>query len=274
MATSRTWQREQGPAGPARAISAGLRYDFRLRDRRIESIRPAGVDSDESQIPVTTRSGALALSFEWEQRVSRGGALSPLSPEDGFRLEASVAFASPYLLGQDTFLKVGGSAQVYWPLGKNLLLRTDLRYDHGIPLDGASVLPEVERYFAGGDSTVRGYDEDRLATEVITEVVPPYGNGDQIRVVAAGGNIRAIASADAQVRIYGPLASALFVDAGVVTNDWRAASASDIRPGAGTAVRVVLPFGAISLEYAVPLRPKLGDDPRGRIHFGFAMRFD
>lgn len=274
VATSRTWQREQGAAGPARAISAGLRYDFRLRDRRIESIRPAGVDSDESQIPVTTRSGALALSFEWEQRVSRGGALSPLSPEDGFRLEASVAFASPNLLGQDTFLKLGGSAQVYWPLGKNLLVRTDLRYDHGIPLDGASVLPEVERYFAGGDSTVRGYDEDRLATEVITEPVPPYGNGDQIRVVAAGGNIRAIASVDAQVRVYGPLASALFVDAGVVTNDWRATSSGDIRPGAGTAVRVVLPFGAISLEYAVPLRAKLGDDPRGRIHFGFAMRFD
>jgi outer membrane protein insertion porin family len=274
VATSRGWQREHSPAGPARAISAGLRYDFRLRDRRIESIRPAGVDSDEAQIPVTTRSGALALSFEWEQRVSRGGTLSPLSPEDGFRLEASVALASPLLLGQDTFLKVGGSAQVYWPLGKDLLLRTDLRYDHGLPLGGESVLPEVERYFAGGDSTVRGYDEDRLATEVITEPVPPFGNGDQIRVVAAGGNIRAIASVDAQVRIYGPLASALFVDAGVVTNDWRAADAGDIRPGAGAAARVILPFGAISLEYAVPLRPKLGDDPRGRIHFGFAMRFD
>lgn len=274
VATSRSWQREHSPAGPARALTAGLRYDFRLRDRRIESIRPAGVDSDEAQIPVTTRSGALALSFEWEQRVSRGGTLSPLSPEDGFRLEASVAFASPKLLGQDTFLKVGGSAQVYWPLGRSLLLRTDLRYDHGIPLGDESVLPEVERYFAGGDSTVRGYDEDRLATEVITEPVPPFGNGDQIRVVAAGGNIRAIASADVQVRIYGPLASALFVDAGVVTNDWRAAAVGDIRPGAGTAARVILPFGAISLEYAVPLRPKLGDDPRGRIHFGFAMRFD
>lgn len=274
VATSRTWQRPEGIGRQARAITTGLRYDFRLRDRRIESIRPAGVDSDESQIPVTTRSGALALIFEWEQRVSRKGSLSPLSPEDGFRLEASVSLASPYFLGQDTFLKLGSSAQVYWPVGERLLLRTDLRYDHGIPLGGEAMLPEVERFFAGGDSTVRGYDEDRLATEVIVEDVPPFGAGKQIRVVAAGGNIRAIASADAQIKIYSALATALFLDAGVVTNDWRIVTSSSIRPGAGMAVRVTTGFGAISLEYAVPLRPREGDDPRGRIHFGFAMRFD
>lgn len=274
VATSRSWQRNHTPTQPGRLLSTGLRYDFRLRDRQLESIRPAGVDSDESQIPVTTRSGALALSFEWEQRITRSGALAPLSPEDGFRLEASVAFASPALFGQDTFLKLGGSAQVYWPLGKKLLLRTDLRYDHGIPLGGESVLPEVERFFAGGDSTVRGYDEDRLATEIIEQGVPPYSSTRQVRVLAAGGNIRAIASVDAQLRITGPLAAAMFSDAGIVTNDWRAADTGDIRPGAGMAVRVILPFGAVSLEYAVPLRPRLGDDPRGRIHFGFAMRFD
>lgn len=274
VATSRSWQRNHTPTQAARLLSTGLRYDFRLRDRQLESIRPAGVDSDESQIPITTRTGALALSFEWEQRTTRSGALAPLSPEDGFRLEASVAFASPVLLGQDTFLKLSGSAQVYWPLGDRLLLRTDLRYDHGVPLGDEAVLPEVERFFAGGDSTVRGYDEDRLATEIIEEAVPPYSGTHQVRVLAAGGNIRAIASVDAQVRITGPMAAALFTDAGVITNDWRAADTDDIRPGAGMAVRVLLPFGAVSLEYAVPLRPRLGDDPRGRIHFGFAMRFD
>jgi outer membrane protein insertion porin family len=273
-ALSRSWQRNNTPFHPARALSTGLRYDFRLRDRQVESIRPAGPNSDQSLIPVSTISGALALTFEWEQRVTRGGALSPLAPEAGFRLQASVALASPYLLGQDTFLKLGGSAQVYWPLGRALLVRTDLRYDHGVPLSGEVVLPEVERFFAGGDSTVRGYDEDRLATEIIGQDVPPFGGAQQLRVVAAGGNIRAIASVDAQLTITGPLATALFVDAGVVTNDWRATKLDAVRPGTGMAVRAVLPFGAVSLEYAIPLRTQLGDDPRGRIHFGFAMRFD
>jgi outer membrane protein insertion porin family len=274
VAASRTWQRNNAPSRPARALSTSLRYDFRLRDRQVESIRPAGTDSDQSQIPITTVAGAVALTFDWEQRVTRGGELSPLSPETGFRLQSSISLASPVLLGQDTFLKIGGSAQVYWPLGSKLLVRTDLRYDHGFPLGSDVVLPEVERFFAGGDSTVRGYDEDRLATEIIEESVPPFSGTRQIRVVAAGGNIRAISSIDAQLSIAGPLATAIFLDAGVVTNDWRATELNAIRPGTGMAVRAVLPFGAVSLEYAVPLRAKLGDDPRGRIHFGFAMRFD
>ncbi|MEZ4359903.1 MAG: POTRA domain-containing protein [Kofleriaceae bacterium] len=274
IASARSWQRSNREGAPARALSVGLRYDFRLRDRQVESIRVAGSDSDQTQLPVTNRTGAIGLNFEWEQRVSRAGNLSPLDPEDGYRLEASVSLASPYLLGQDTFLKLSGSAQVYWPIGKNLLLRTDLRYDHGVPLGDEAVLPELERFFAGGDSTVRGYDEDRLATEIIEQAVPPYDGPRQIRVLASSGNIRAITSVDAQLRLVGPIATAMFLDAGVVTNDWRATKVEEIRPGTGMAVRAILPFGAISLEYAIPLRPKLGDDPRGRLHFGFAMRFD
>ena len=274
LASSRSWQRNSTGGHPARALSTGLRYDFRVRDRQLETIRPAGTDSSETRIPVTTRAGALALTFEWEQRVTRTGTLSPLAPEDGFRLQASVSFASPYLLGQDTFLKLGASAQVYWPVGSRLLVRTDLRYDHGIALGGEVVLPEVERFFAGGDSTVRGYDEDRLATEIVEQLVPPLSGVKQVRVLAAGGNIRAISSIDGQVRMTKSLAAAMFLDAGIITNDWRAARPDDVRPGTGMALRALLPVGAISLEYAIPLRTKLGDDPRGRIHFGFAMRFD
>jgi hypothetical protein len=37
-------------------------------------------------------------------------------------------------------------------------------------------------------------------------------------------------------------------------------------------LRAITPFGIGALEYAVPLRPQLGDDPRGRLHFYFAAR--
>ena len=39
------------------------------------------------------------------------------------------------------------------------------------------LLPEVERFFAGGDTTVRGYKDDRLATEIVQVGVPPLGGG-------------------------------------------------------------------------------------------------
>src|SRR5262249_34740688 len=159
----------------------------------------------------------------------RSGTLQQLAPEDGYRWNAQASFASPALLGQDTFVKLLIGGTKYWPIGSNLILRGDLRYDQGIPLRGAVLLPEVERFFAGGDTTVRGYDDDRLATEIITVGVAPLGNLDQIRIVPAGGNIRVMGSIDAEVRITKLLASGIFTDAGLITNDWSTVRANDIK---------------------------------------------
>ncbi|MBA2540211.1 MAG: BamA/TamA family outer membrane protein, partial [Deltaproteobacteria bacterium] len=260
----------------AHAVNGGFTYNYRRRERNIDVLRPIGADDDDSQVPIATTTGSVGLFIEWEHRNDRSGQLQPLAPESGFRLEGQVSFAHPLLsinFGQDTFLKAAGVASKYWPVGSNLVLRVDGRYDHGFPLGGAALLPEVERLFGGGDSTVRGYEDDRLATELIEVAVPPLDNIKQIRVLPAGGNIRALFSADAQLRIYKLLSTALFVDAGVITNQWSTVSVEDIRPSIGMAlVRVVTPFGAFAWERAVPLRPRLGDDPRGRWHVSFAAR--
>jgi outer membrane protein assembly factor BamA len=120
---------------------------------------------------------------------------------------------------------------------------------------------------------VRGYEDDRLATEIIRIGVPPLDNVTQFRVLPAGGNIRALGSLDAQVRIYKFLASALFADAGLVANQWALVEPADVRPSIGIAlIRLVTPFGIGAVERAVPLSPRLGDDPRGRWHVSFAAR--
>jgi len=55
--------------------------------------------------------------------VDRRGALSPLAPEDGFRFDGQVSFATPYLGGQDTFVKVSAAGSKYWSIGPQLVLR-------------------------------------------------------------------------------------------------------------------------------------------------------
>jgi outer membrane protein assembly factor BamA len=268
----RPWQRQRTATHSARAINIGLHYDFRLRSRYIDALRPIGVDLDQSQVAISTRSGSIGATFEWEQRVDRNGSLAPLAAEDGFHLEGSVAFYSPILYGQDTFLKISAAVSKFVPVGSNLVIRGDLRYDEGFPLKGAALLPEVERYFAGGDSTVRGYNDDRMSTEIIRVAVPPLDNVTQIRVIPSGGNIRMLASLDAQLRIWSIFAAALFTDAGMITNQWSSVTAENIRPSVGTGVRFLSPFGIGAIEYAVPLRLQLGDDPRGRWHVYFAAR--
>ncbi len=276
LAASRTWERPRTEGRGGRLVTAALRLDWRRRSRDEELVRPPGLAGDLTTNPIITRTGTVGFTLSWDQRRDARGNLNPLAPDSGLRLEGGAAYASPYLFGQDTFVKVNGLGQIFLTRGR-LQLRLDARYDQGIPLDGAVLLPEVERYFAGGDSTVRGFEEDRLATEIIEEPLPPLGQTTQIRVLPAGGNIRALSTVDAQVTVWKlggfPVASALFVDAGLITNVWSAVELEDIRPAAGSAVRMLLPIGAVSLEYAVPLFPRVGDDPRGRLHFAVALRY-
>lgn len=276
LSAIRTWQREADERHRARLIGVALRYDVRLLSRDEELIRPAGAAGDLTTNPIRTRTGTLGVRLTWDQRRDAKGNLNPLAPDNGFRLEGGVSYASPYLLGQDTFVKLSALGQTFFTSGR-FQLRLDGRYDHGIPLGGAVLLPEVERFFAGGDITVRGFDEDRLATEIITEPVPPLGQTTQVRVLPAGGNLRALATIDLQASLWKlagfPVASAVFTDAGLVTNAIGAVQWNDVRPAVGMALRLLLPVGAFSGEYAVPVAPQLGDDPRGRFHFSVALRY-
>jgi outer membrane protein assembly factor BamA len=270
---SRTWDRKRVGTRDARAITTGLHYDWRRRSRLIDVIRPLGADDDQTQVPIQTDTGSVGVTFEWEQRVDRQHALSPLAPEDGFRFDATLSMASTALGGQDDFVKVSAGGSRYLPVGQSLVLRADLRFDEGFPRKGAALLPEVERFFAGGDASVRGYNDDRLATEIVQVSVPPVANVQQIRILPAGGNIRVMSSLDAQIRIWRLLATGVFVDAGMIANEWRAVTTDDIRPSIGMALlRIVTPFGVGAAEYAIPLHPVLGDDPRGRWHISFAAR--
>jgi outer membrane protein assembly complex protein YaeT len=287
LAAVRSWERARDDKHGARLVTAALRYDVRQRSRDEDAIRPAGLAESITQNPIQTRTGTLGVTLTWDERRDDSGNLNPLAPVRGFRLEGGAAVASTWLLGQDNFVKLSGLGQVFWTRGR-LQLRADARYDHGIPLDQSVLLPEVERFFAGGDDTVRGFEEDRLATELVAVAVPPLDAGCdpddptagglcQVRLLPAGGNLRALATVDAQVTLWRlagiPVASALFVDAGLVTNTWSAVDAGSIRPSTGMALRWLLPIGALSIEYALPLAPHLGDNPRGRFHLAVALRY-
>jgi outer membrane protein insertion porin family len=283
IAFSRTWQRLASEDHPARSISwTVLRYDYRRRNRDDDALRAAGPDLADSRVPVTTTTGSVGTELLIDQRTDRTGNLSPLAPEKGFQLQLGVSYADPNLVwgaGDATFVKAYGAGQLYWRLSDRVLLRLDGRYDQGFVIGDDELLPEVERFFAGGDTTVRGYEEDRLATEIIEAGVPPLGGASQLRVLPAGGNIRALTSIDAQIRLTTlpgtslPLASGLFVDAGIVRNVWRPFDVDAIRPAVGVSLfRIVTPVGSFALDYAVPIFPQLGDDPLGRLHISVALR--
>tara|TARA_R110002096_G_scaffold77896_8_gene183371 strand:+ start:5363 stop:8527 length:3165 start_codon:yes stop_codon:yes gene_type:complete len=258
-----------------------LRYDFRRRNNDIPLVRPAGNSDDIEQTKVRTVSSALGPRLIIDKRRDRDGNRNPLTPAKGYRVELGALFAEDFLLGSNRFLKIGFAGQAFATLGDTLTLSTGLRYDHGVPLGGDSLLPQVERFFAGGDTTVRGYEEDHLAVEFIDNPSAAGGQISQFRVVPASGNIRMIHNLDLQLEVWEdpwagfPVASALFLDTGVVTNSLVGVDVQALNFGAGVAlVRWVSPVGSFSIEYAIPLTIKLGDNPRGRFHLNLGVLFN
>jgi outer membrane protein assembly factor BamA len=167
---------------------------------------------------------------------------------------------------------------VFFPIGRRVLLSTAARYDQGFPLGGEVLLPDVERFSAGGDTSVRGFEEDMLKTEIVRTPLDPSGTVQPFRVVPAGGNIRLIHKLDLQLQVWEllaqPVATAIFVDTGIVTNSWKGFELSQLRHSLGIALfRWVTAGGSFSFEYAFPLDPQLGDNPLGQFHLNVGFVF-
>ena len=109
-----------------------------------------------------------------------------------------------------------------------------------------SDLPASERFFAGGDSTVRGFSLDRLVGE---DTVSPTG-------FPLGGNGVMVLNGELRVHLGKALHGVGFVDAGTVSKFAGDLSLTNLRPAAGAGLRIESPFGPIRLDLGVNLDPK------------------
>ena len=118
------------------------------------------------------------------------------------------------------------------PIGRFFFLRLGFRFEQGFPLGGASLLPKVERYFAGGDTTIRGYQLDRARIEVVRYLDPSFATGDVYRVDyrPLGGNLRILQNIDLLFPISPPWYGSVFFDNGVVADSLDGLSLTAVPP--------------------------------------------
>lgn len=164
-------------------------------------------------------------------------ALRAIGSEVGFLKSYVEAFAYPQLpFAHRTVLALGG--------------RLGLAHGFERLLDNASVadLPASERFFAGGDTTVRGFSLDRLgSTETITSSGFP-----------TGGNAVVIMNAELRYSLSGSLQLVTFLDAGNVYTKASTVDLTEIRPAYGLGARVRLPL------LSAPIRVDIGINPDRR----------
>jgi outer membrane protein insertion porin family len=249
-------------------VDASLRYNLRDAVRTEFLLRSAGADEEQATVKIGTVVGSFSLTVDWQRLDNQ------LVPTRGFKVTGGLEWALPALSldrGQDRFLKLVGRSLTVVPLLPWLSLRHSVRYDQGLPF-GSPVLPKVERFFAGGDTTIRGFELDRARTEAIRSQIASDVYSVQYRPV--GGSLRILHNIDLQFPILRPWYGAVFLDSGVVADSLAGLHASSFRHGVGISPLLVkLPIGDLSLSWAWPLDPQPGDTRIGRLHFNVGLMF-
>lgn len=251
-------------------VDANVSYNLRNTSRTelLDRSAMAAPFLDQTTVRIGTLVSSLSTSVEWH-RLDH-----VLVPTRGFKLVAGLEMALPALSfdeSHEKFLKFYARGLSVVPLLPWLSLRYSIRYDQGIPLGGSAVLPKVERYYAGGDTTIRGYQLDWALTETVR--VPATDGMSYVQYRPLGGNLRILQNIDLQFPISAPLYGSVFLDSGMVGYYPGNIRADDFRHGIGFSPLIIkLPVGDISLSFAIPLNRRPGDDT-WRTHFNVGLMF-
>jgi translocation and assembly module TamA len=167
--------------------------------------------------------------------LSRTSADDPLFPRSGYDVNLDIHGGVESPLTETTFLHTSISARSVWPLTERsrLLVRGELG---AIQATTFSDLPPSQRFFAGGDQSVRGYGYQDLS--------PKNSDGDAI-----GGQYLTVASIEADYLFYKNFGMATFFDVGNAGDDML----TNLKKGIGMGLRYRSPVGMIRFDLARPL---------------------
>jgi translocation and assembly module TamA len=117
-------------------------------------------------------------------------------------------------------------------------------------------LPQSERFYAGGDTTIRGYSLDRVGTRHV-----PAEPGDTLDadLLPVGGNGLVVFMAELRVPIAGGLGIVGFLDTGNVFSRAADIDLTQLRTAVGSGVRYKSPFGPIRFDLGFKVHRQPGE---------------
>ncbi|MBM4017095.1 MAG: outer membrane protein assembly factor BamA [Planctomycetes bacterium] len=223
---------------------------------RLEGIDIGSIDADAPR-DVRKVKGSSGLTSV-ELGLVKDTTDSLLFPSEGYRASASVEQAGA-LGGSYTFTKVVADGRRYWTVTRDVLDRRSVLALHGRVGHIFGDAPIFERFFAGGQGSIRGFEY--------------RGVGPRKNDTAVGGDFIALASAEYQFPIFEKtLSGVLFLDTGTVE---RNLSIGTWRASVGFGVRFTVPFfGPVpfALDFGFPIA-KDGDDETEIFAFSIGTAF-
>jgi outer membrane protein insertion porin family len=123
-------------------------------------------------------------------------------------------------------------------------------------------LPASERFFAGGDTTIRGFPLDSVGAP---NTISPSG-------FPRGGNALLLMNAELRMSVWRDLGAAFFLDGGNVYDRVSEVNLSELRGSLGFGLRYKSPIGPIRFDvgFKIDRRPA---EPSRAFHFSIGQAF-
>jgi len=250
-------------------VTAGLKYGYRFD----------GLSQLSPDVPPEARdenytSASVKVNFDADRRDNI------FYPSRGWQTGLAVEVADQRLGGTLDFLRCTAGLKLFQSLGAGFVL--GLRLDTGfiVPTNDSEEIPVNERFFTGGESSVRSFEEDQLG--------PKGASGDPL-----GGLASTVASFEVRRRIAGNLAASVFADFGNVAPNRSLAGTDsattttadtvdgmwqdylqDFRAGLGFGFQYLTPVGPARLDLAWNPDPRASENEAAFAwHFSVGMAF-
>jgi outer membrane protein insertion porin family len=261
-------------------FEVGTRFDL---TRKISKNYEVGLVLTERHVEVTSASIEPQFLGRTSYFVSSIGLTqsldlrdSKVNPSRGLIFDNTFDFASSGIGSQIDFIRSTARFTYFQPIGREpkpgqpdrrTLLALGGRAGIIHSLSGSNVVADIpidERFFNGGNTTVRSFGERDLG---------PHDGANPI-----GGEFFTVFNVEYTFPIYGELQGAAFFDAGNLLPSSEdpftrvTAGFDDMRYAIGLGLRYKLPIGPIRLDYGYNPDRRAGEDI-GAFHFSFGFAF-
>ena len=253
---------------PAHHLSLAAQYGFRVT-------KLSGVSAEEINPQDDYNLASAKIQTTYDTRDD------PLFPSRGQRCFVTVERAGTFLGGEISFFRFTGGARFFHSVTKNTILA--LRYSTGLIIPGSNTItvPVAERFFNGGENTVRSFRQSELG--------PQDQSGDP-----AGGLAFNVFSVELRQRLKQNLVGSIFLDLGNISpnrtryerglppyqnrsdilSDTFSGYFKDMRPGVGVGLQYLLPVGPLRADVAFnPDRDAERGEESVVFHFSVGMAF-
>lgn len=255
-------------------VRTSYRYSFattRTFDERLSEEDQARIDKLFPQVRLSAVSGAVTRDTRDDlAEPGRGTFLSGEASVAARGLGGQVGFVKTYLQSH-WFLRLPGERRIVFATRAALGLADGFpRATQELDAEGNPVvvedLPASERFFAGGDTTIRGFALDTVGAP----------NTISARGFPRGGNAVLVMNAELRVPVWGDIGAALFVDGGNVFERVSQFDVGELRGSLGFGVRYRSPIGPVRLDLGFKMDRReraTGLEPRSVLHFSIGQAF-